>query len=365
MQKAIITAIGTANPPHQVTQHQTAAFMAKALKLEEADRRKLNILYKATHIDSRYTVLEDYTRTENFDFYPNNGGSFPTTSQRMFVYQQHASNLAIESINECRKVRNFDVKEITHLITISCTGMYAPGIDIELIEKLGLNTSVHRFGINFMGCYAAFNGLKLADAICKSDPGAKVLMVAVELCTIHLQHSSKEDDLTAGALFADGASAVLIEPEKEGMRGFVIDKFYCDLASNGKKDMAWQINDFGFEMRLSSYVPDLLKFKIQDCIRALIPQSQEELEKMDWFAIHPGGKKILEVIEKNLPVAKEKLKYSYDILRNYGNMSSVTILFVFKKIMENVTARHHLQNILCMAFGPGLTIESALLQIKQ
>lgn len=364
MNRTYINAIGTANPKHKIAQNQIASFMAKALALSPNEQRKLNVIYQSSAIEYRYSVLADYAKTSDFDFYPNLDLPFPSTAQRMNIFEAEACPLAIQAIENCfETLENQRIKEITHLITVSCTGMYAPGLDIELVEQLGLDTSVQRTCMNFMGCYAAFNALKMADAICKSDAEAKVLVVAVELCTLHFQQSKEDDDLIANAIFGDGAAAVFLESQPNPKGSLALEAFYCDLAPRGKKDMAWHIQDSGFEMRLSSYVPEILQEKIGELVDKLLSKLNLQIQDIDIFALHPGGRRILESIEKTLHISKEMNSFAYQVLRDYGNMSSVTVLYVLKKIMDNISNHQNKQKILSMAFGPGLTLESALLKI--
>lgn len=363
MKKTYIHSIGIANPAHKIPQEKTAGFMAKFLNLTPAETRKLNLLYRATSIHYRHSVLADYAKTENFSFYSNEEcAPFPSTAQRMQEYEQHASQLALQAVNDCLPEK-YPLQEITHLITMSCTGMYAPGLDIEMVEKLGLKRSVERTCINFMGCYAAFNALKAANAICKANPEAKVLIIGVELCTLHFQKSTANDDLVANAIFADGAAAVLLQANPPSGKALSLEGFYCDLEPDGKDDMAWHIKDFGFEMRLSSYVPQLLEGKIKELIGRLLQNYHLQMSDIDLFAIHPGGRRILERIEHSLNLPKKANVLAYEVLKQYGNMSSVTVLFVLKHLMNQMDWEQHDQRILSMAFGPGLTLESALLKV--
>ncbi len=365
MSKSYITAIGTAVPPYRMSQSSTREFMVNILRLDEAEARKLRVLYRLSAIQYRYTVLEDYTREENFSFFPNDPKlhTFPTTAQRMRIYEENAIKVALEAIKDAGRSVDLPLQQITHLITVSCTGMYAPGLDLELIEQLGLNFSTQRVSINFMGCYAAFNALKVADSICRSDPMAKVLIADVELCTLHFQDSALDDDLIANSLFADGAAAVLVEaqPRATGI-SLSMDAFHCGLAPQGRKEMAWYIKDQGFEMRLSGYVPDILQGSVRPLLAELLAKLHLSLDEVKWLALHPGGRRILEAIEEVLQIPKEKNRASYEILKNYGNMSSATVLFVLKYLLENENLQKG-QKILSMAFGPGLTLESALLGV--
>jgi alpha-pyrone synthase len=264
---------------------------------------------------------------------------------------------AIENLNQ-------SVSDLTHIITVSCTGMYAPGLDIEIISTLGLNTTIQRTAINFMGCYGAFNGLKMADTICRANPEAKVLLVCVELCTLHFQKRSEDDFLLSNALFADGAAAVLVESNsaKNGQKSLALKSFFCDLYFEGKQDMAWNVADFGFEMTLTSYIPKLVKTGIKSLIDRLLSTAEMQFQDISLYAMHPGGKAILEAIESSLEMKKEDNRYAYEVLRDYGNMSSCTVLFVLDKILKDAESQIG-SNVLSCAFGPGLTLESMVLTV--
>jgi predicted naringenin-chalcone synthase len=365
--KSHITAIGTAVPPNQITQAQVADFMAQALEMEESEARRLRALYRASGIQTRHTVLDDYTRQPGeFEFYGNQVGMepFPAIDQRMELYRKHATPLCIRAIGDCfYAIPDFDKTSLTHLITVSCTGMYAPGIDIEIIEQMGLPTHVQRTAINFMGCYAAFPALKAADHICRANPEAVVLIVCVELCSIHFQKHRTDDHLLANALFADGAAAVVVQA-KPTPKSLYLKSFYGDIIPVGKKDMAWHISNFGFEMTLSAYVPDLIEQGIHVLTQNLLSNLPVTADDISLFAIHPGGKRILEVIEKQLHLSPDDNCHAYEVLRRYGNMSSPTVLFVLQSLQKSLLASQQGTHILSFAFGPGLTLESMLLQVN-
>lgn len=363
---AAITAIGIANPEFKRNQRDAAQLVADGLHLKPAERRMLKAVYNASGIEQRYSVLSDYCKQPGqFDFFPNDPASpFPSTAARMKVYKEHAIKLAIAAINNCLSAAD-DATEnaITHLITVSCTGMYAPGIDIEIVQQLSLNTTVKRTAINFMGCYGAFNGLKVADSICKAEPNAKVLLVCVELCSIHFQKEFSTTNLISNAIFADGAAAVIIEKQPEKKKSFSIESFYCDLLPQTSQEMAWHIADSGFDIVLSTYVPQAIQSGISEFTDKLLKQSEQTLSNIDFYAIHPGGIKILQACEESLKITADDNKYSYDVLRNYGNMSSPTVLFVLKKIWDDIDTDDHHKNIFSCAFGPGLTLESMILKV--
>lgn len=374
---AYITAIGTAVPPHKIAQSDVAHFMAKAHQLDAQERKRLYALYRASGIHYRHSVLQDYGFTEGFSFFPNTQDlePFPDIHQRMELYRHHALELSYEAAIDClsHTPEEFSPSYITHLIYVSCTGMYAPGVDIELIGRLGLNTHVQRTAINFMGCYAAFNAIKVADSIVRANPEANVLIVCTELCTLHFQKSKAEDNILANALFADGSAAALISGKRmASVTQLSLEQFYCDLAPEGHQDMAWKIGNFGFEMRLSSYVPTIIKKGIRQLTQNLLSNlvletddfsEAEESFPIDYYAIHPGGKRIIKVIEETLAIKKEDSIYAHRVLKRFGNMSSPTILFVLKDLCQHFTVHDNDKHVLGLAFGPGLTLESMLLRV--
>ncbi len=361
-----IHAIGTAVPENAIMQTNIAAFMSIAHGLDEQEVRHLNVLYRATGIRKRHSVVHDYSTTnrDEWEFYPNTKDlkPFPSTVERGDIYQKNAIVLSRRAAKDCFSQCNIKPDSVTHLITVSCTGMYAPGLDIDLVNELGLNKSVDRCSINFMGCYAAITALKQATAICKSDSAANVLVVCVELCTLHFQNNKTDENLLANALFGDGAAALILSNDKkETGISLAPIQFHCGLLPEGDKEMAWQIGNHGFQMKLSSYVPDLIGKGISDLIEKL---TKNLSSSPTHYAFHPGGKRILEVIEKELGISKAQNFAAYDVLKNYGNMSSPTVLFVIKHLMDTLTEENKDESILSLAFGPGLTLESMILKIS-
>ncbi len=222
--------------------------------------------------------------------------------------------------------------------------MYAPGLDIDLVRHLGLNSGVQRFGVNFMGCYAGITVMKLADTIAKSNPNAKILVVGVEICSIHFQKGIEDDFLLSNAIFADGAAAFVVQSKPVKGWNLKNEIFHCDLIPEGLDDMAWYIRDSGFEMKLSSYIPSLLNGNLQKLIDKLHADLDNDTT-IDHYAIHPGGRKILEVVAPILKIESSALSASYNILRDYGNMSSVTVIFVLKELLSRLNKENNQQNI--------------------
>lgn len=310
----------------------------------------------------------------NFSFYPNTPDlePFPSVSERMAVYRREALPLAERAVRDClAHYPDMSLSSVTHLVVVSCTGFYAPGPDIDLIEALGLPGTTQRLLIGFMGCYGAFNGLKAADAIVRADASATVLVVCVELCTIHFQKANEPANWLANALFADGAAAVLVQGHARPEQSFDLQTFHCDLLPEGRNEMAWTIGNQGFDMLLTAEVPDLIRQQIRAMLNGLLNRADLFIADVDYFALHPGGRRILDVIEAELHLDRTQTRHAYEVLDSYGNMSSATILFVLKALWNNLAEQAKTEpdgesdtftkTIVGVAFGPGLTLESMLL----
>ncbi|MGI4749049.1 MAG: type III polyketide synthase [Janthinobacterium lividum] len=364
-----ISAIGIANPPNQISQNTIYGFMEKAFRLDKNDAARLKKIYDNSAIASRYSAIPDFGLNDfaKNEFFPANENlePFPDTKKRMEFYRQQAIKIAVQAAQNC--LAAFDTSftgQISHLITVSCTGMYAPGIDIDLIENLKLNRYAERTCINFMGCYGSINALKIADSICRANPEAKVLVVSVELCTLHFQKENTLENWIANSLFADGAAAVIIEnTDKRSIDQPYLNlkSFYAEYIYEAKNEMNWLIGNFGYEMILTSKVSKQIQKHIRSLAIKILQKAGLTFEEIDQFAIHPGGKKILDAAETGLGICACKNSMAHQVLAEYGNMSSATILFVLKKILDEKTEQAS-QNILGFAFGPGLTVETMVLQ---
>ena len=363
-----ISAIGTANPEYRIPQQAIYQFMVNAFGLDANNAARLKQIYDGSGIDQRYSVIPDFAFTDinqnTFFGQSANLEPFPDTQKRLSLYQQTAVHIAAEAVKKCFDQFEGDMaKSVTHLITVSCTGMYAPGIDIELVEKLKLNRRTERTCINFMGCYGAINALKVADYICRADKTAKVLVVSVELCTLHFQKVNTLDNWVANSLFSDGAAAVLVEHEENRSNtgpSLILKDFYSEFIPEASDDMGWYVGNFGFEMKLTSKVSRYIKKHIKPLTERILEKSNLSFAQIDAYAIHPGGRSILEATEEALEIDHSANQLGYNTLKEYGNMSSATILFVLQKLLKADTATG--KNILSFAFGPGLTVEGMILE---
>ncbi len=357
-----IISIGTALPAFRHRQQDILEFMLNAYQPEGDDRRKVALLYERCGIEARYSVMPDYSvNLQERLFYPQTMDMepFPKLEKRMEWYAMHAPALSVEAIEQCMD-GYIDKTELTWLITVSCTGMSAPGLDINIMQQLQLSSAIQRSSINFMGCYAAVHALKLADAICRSDQNAKVLIVCTELCTLHFQKGNEMDNIASSLLFGDGAAAVLVTGDSCPLDGLSIKGFHSEVALQGQQDMAWHLSGQGFLMRLSAYIPQLIRDGISPLLKNALEATGMQKSDITKWAIHPGGKKILETIQKELCLQDGDLAASFNVLNDYGNMSSPTILFVLKEIMAQVKGKS--ERIFAAAFGPGLTMETLILE---
>lgn len=354
-----IISIGTAVPAYRHEQENILHFMQMVYALDEVEKRKLRFLYKQSGISYRYSVIPDYCRPlPEWKFYPHteNLEPFPNLELRMAWFDKYAAPLSVDAIRKCLYTK-LDEEEITHLITVSCTGMSAPGLDLQVMELLDLPKNIFRTSINFMGCYAAIHALKLADSFCKSEKDARVLVVCTELCTLHFQRDPTPDNVASGLLFSDGAAAVLVTPDHFKGRGLYIEDFYSEVFSKGKKDMSWELSSSGFLMTLSGYVPELIEEDFDRLVSRSLTRRGLDKDYISHWCVHPGGRRILDAIHSSMSIGKEALQESYSVLKQYGNMSSPTILFVLKEIMQQLDFAKS-SKILGAAFGPGLTMET-------
>lgn len=338
--------------------------MQQVYAMNESDKRKMKFLYHQSGINTRYSVLPDYGLVANdWLFYPatENLEPFPDLEMRMKWYNKTASPLSVGAIEKCIEGK-INKKSITHLITASCTGMSAPGLDLQILEAMDLPSNIFRTSVNFMGCYAAIHALKLADALCNENKDANIIIVCTELCTLHFQKQNSIDNIASSLLFGDGAAAVLVTHDSNKQEGLQIKNFYSEVAFKGKQHMSWQLSSSGFLMQLSSYLPDLIEEDFGGLVQNALQNACVNKSKISHWCIHPGGKKILSSIQKSIDIPGEALQQSYNILRDYGNMSSPTILFVLKEIMDELkNNKTQKANIFGAAFGPGLTMETFIL----
>jgi predicted naringenin-chalcone synthase len=369
-QGSMVASIGTAVPQYCYSQQSIADFMIRYFGIPEEQSRKLSAIYHRSGIDYRHSVLPDFVQNGHAPLLFDASSPNPLLSKRLAVYEPHAVTLASSAVKDClnglKKSMQKRLLPITHLVTVSCTGMSAPGLDIALMKSLQLPDDVERTSINFMGCYAGFHALKMADAICRSNEKATVLLVMVELCSLHFQPDLDNENLVVNSLFADGAAALIVtSPEKLKETGEPVVKlsgFHAKVIHSGEEMMTWHPSEKGFLMGLDALVPQLIEEHAGPLIGEVLDRFKMKKEKVSHWAIHPGGKKILQALERAVGITENDLQESYGVLKNFGNMSSVTVSFVLKSILQQKTRWKKKERILAAGFGPGITIETALLQ---
>jgi alpha-pyrone synthase len=352
MTRAYLNRAAIAVPEHEV--HGTFVRFAERLLPNRASRLLFERMVSRAAIRHRWSCLAPAKpgNNESVDadgFYTL--GNFPSTAKRMSRYEAEAPVLAAKAVDGLNL--GDAVHEITHLIVTSCTGLSAPGIDLEVMRRCHLHHSIERTVVGFMGCNAAINALKLARHIVRSTPDSKVLVVSVELCTLHLQESENLDRLLSFLLFGDGCAAALISAERTG---FSLDGFHAELVPEASEQITWSIRDSGFDMVLSGRVPTTLAHALRCGSSRVL--SGTPAEAIDLWAIHPGGRTVLDAVEDAFCLHKSALTVSRGILRDYGNMSSATVLFVLEAMMRETIAVG--SRGCAMAFGPGLTAETML-----
>ncbi len=321
--------------------------------------------YYGTRIAKRHFVMlqEGFPPAESrFALYQDDQGlplPPPTTRERMAVYSREAPGLATRSAQAALTGANCAAAAVTHLITVSCTGFEAPGFEFDLIETCGLRPDIGRLHVGFMGCHGAFNALRAAQAIARSEPGSIILIVSVELCSLHMQYGSRPEDLVANSLFADGAGACVISSARAGDEGKpVLNEFLSYVIPGSKKLMGWHIFDHGFVMDLNRDIPKSIYRHLPDLIRSwLHGKCAMQPAQVGARGIHPGGPRIVEAAIESLSLPAEAAAVSFEVLKEYGNMSSSTVFF----LLAEMTRRNLPRPWLMIGFGPGLCVEAVLI----
>lgn len=360
---------GTALPSTAISQTESIQIAKRICCRSEGQADLLPALYRQSGIRRRHLafsqeVMADVlhgTKHSASVFLPHEGvdDPGPTTGQRMQHYVQEAGSLAIQAARQALQEAALAPRSLTHLVTVSCTGFRAPGVDIELIQRLELPATIERTHIGFMGCHGALNGLRVARAFTGAIPRARVLLCAVELCGLHYRYQWSPKNMVSNALFADGAAAVVGVPTAAAAAGTwqVVASSAC-LFPASEAAMTWSIGDHGFEMTLSTRVPDLLARHVRPWLSEWLHDCGLGLGDIASWAIHPGGPRILSAVEAALALGPEATAVSRQVLAEYGNMSSPTVLFVLQRLRDQRAPRP----CVALGFGPGLATEAALFQ---
>jgi predicted naringenin-chalcone synthase len=362
-----IHGLGTAHPPDSVTAEEGLALARVLAGPDVRTSAWLGPIYTNSGIARRFQVIGGAAKRDALagtthsgsPFLPTaaNDGVGPTTGERLAIYAEEAGPLAVRASVLALTEAGLAAETITHLVTVSCTGFVAPGADLALMTGLGLKPTVARTHVGFMGCHGALNGLRVANAFASADPTARVLVCAIELCSLHYYYGSAADKLVANAIFADGAAAVVGSGSAEpAPTSWCLAASGSCLIPDSAEDMGWIVGDHGFEMSLSRRVPGLIAAHLRPWLESWLGANDLSLADVRSWAVHPGGPKIVSAAAESLGLSDAVLEPSRAVFAEYGNMSSPTVLFILKRLRERNAPRP----CVALGFGPGLVAEAAL-----
>ncbi|MDR6555364.1 type III polyketide synthase [Paenibacillus qinlingensis] len=351
-----ILGIGTTVPEFRLDQADTSHRLTDALRDNPNSARWAKKIFKQCGVETRYTCEPNLLETaENCRYFSQNNDQAPSTSDRMATYKRESVPLALQAANRALDDAQVDVSDITHLITVSCTGQFLPGLDAALTHQLGLAANVNRIPFNFLGCAAGLKAVCLSRQIASNMPTAKILVVCVELCTLHIQPSSDREALFGASFFGDGASACVVGVGNDQQQPiFQLGNDHSILLQDCADEMKWDVGNHGFDLYLSPNIPKLIGTWIPEQIEHLLAGGP----RPEIWAIHPGGKGIIDTLEEVYGLSADETHPSRTVLRNFGNMSSATILFVLDHTRQELANRGAGPTSgISLAFGPGLTCE--------
>ena len=357
---AYLHAIGTATPRFDLEQDRAAVIAAELMRLNEKRGRSLATLYAQTGVRTRQTAIAEHGQSTFFEAVREDG---PGTAERMLRYRQVAPGLAEEACREALERAGVHALVVTHLVMVSCTGFHAPGVDVELIRSLGMSAGVQRTMVGYMGCHGAINGLRVAAAMARAEPGAVVLLCCVELCSVHFQYRPVDGAVTANALFGDGAAACVISDDPERASLGALQAFGAHLFPDSMGEMGWRVGDHGFVMSLSAKVPGLLRDHVAGWVDGWLQGLGMRRDEVGSWAVHPGGPRIVEGVRQALGLSPEAVADALAVLESHGNMSSPTILFIIRRMLERGGGAGVSGGLpmVALAFGPGLAGEAVLI----
>ncbi len=361
-----IAGIGTAVPEFSISQSDAAEVNKSFCRVSDKKLRLIPALYRRARVNKRHSVLlgapagDPLHRQSLYSRATDERDRGPTTLERMQVYEREAPRLAVRAARRAIAESNVDPASFTHAISVSCTGFHAPGIDAALVEELGLPRTVARTHVGFMGCHGALNGMRVASSFLAAQPQARVLVCAVELCTLHFFYGWDAEKIVANSLFADGAAAVVGvgESATKGATGWVVEGSGTLLMPDSADAMTWKIGDHGFHMTLSARVPDLIRRHVRDWLAAWLADYGLTIDGIGAWAVHPGGPRILTAFGEALGLHSGAMDVSRQVLAEFGNMSSPTLLFIIDRLRRSGA------RLPCVAvgFGPGMVIETLLVR---
>lgn len=359
--RVVLTGLGTAVPHNVIAQARAAKLSAELIRGQQA--KAVEALYRRSGVKFRHSVLlegnGESIHTQSF-YAParDEQDRGPSTSERMERYAVEAPVLAADACRKALYQAGARAEGVTHLVTVSCSGFAAPGCDLKLIEMLGLSPAVTRTNVGFMGCHGLMNALRVARGYVESDPSATVMISAVELCSLHQQYTQDAQQIVANALFSDGTACLILQSEASAGSGggWSLADQRSFIIPGTAEMMSWRIGDYGFEMTLSPSVPDIIRETLRPWLSEWLDDVGLSIPDVGCWAIHPGGPRVLSATGETLGLHASDLSPSFEILEQYGNMSSPTVAFILEQLQSGGSR----PPCVMIAFGPGLTIEAAL-----
>lgn len=356
-----ILGLGTAVPAHTMSMQEATQLAVDVFARSERQQRLIQVLYKKSGVRNRHTVLphriamqwvtpqgDESSKTDSV-------GYGPTTEERMAFYEEHAPGLARQAVGRALEDSGVAPIEITHLVTVSCTGFGSPGVDIDLIQHFSFRPTTQRVHVGFMGCHGAVNGIRTCKAFGDADPNARILLCAVECCSLHYRFQFDPELMLGNALFADGCAALVFAGDQSSTQYPQVTDTGCCLIPDSADAMTWKVGNHGFEMFLSAQIPELIESNLRPWLVEWLGGQGLALEDIQGWAVHPGGPRILQAVQDVLELSDEDLATSRKVLAEFGNMSSPTILFILERMRKQVPC-------VALGFGPGLMAEATLFQ---
>ncbi|MBZ0266006.1 type III polyketide synthase [bacterium] len=351
----VIASVSTAVPSTRVTQVDARDYAARFFEGKLRSLSRLLPVFEHADIDSRYLAIPKSWYEEEKTFLEKNN-----------TYIEWATRLGAEAGQSALQKAGLQAKDVDHIMFISTTGLATPSIDARLINVMGLSPHVNRTPIWGLGCAGGAMGLSQAWHWLKGNPDKIVLMIVVELCSLTFHfHDYSKSNLIALALFADGAAGVVLGGKDSGLKGAEILDTRSTLWMDSLDVMGWNFHNEGMQVVFSKAIPGIVNKKARTNIEEFLKLKGKTLSDINEWIVHPGGLKVIEAYEDSLDLSKEALRHTRKVLKNYGNMSSATVLFVLEECLRSLDTAEQSENKLGLltALGPGFSAENLLIRL--
>lgn len=358
---AVIEGIATGGPQREVDQNSAAARVA-GFFVDPAQRERIPRLYQKTRIDTRRMAVDPLD--SEFDAFRRNPG---TIRDRMNLFFENAVPLAVDTARRALAGLPYEVDEIGLLVFVTSTGFIAPGVDVAVVKQLGLPRSVSRVVVNFMGCAAAMNAIRTAATYVRAHPSMKALVVCIELCSVNAVFADDVNDVVIHSLFGDGCGALVIGASQVQQplpaSSVVIRSSFTQLLDDAEDGIVLGVNHNGITCELSENLPDYIYRGVEPVVAEVLRDNGLTKSDIDLWAVHPGGPKIIEQSVRSLGIPADRAAHSWDVLARYGNMLSVSLIFVLEMMVRQADSTKPISTGVAFAFAPGVTVEGILFDI--